>query len=47
MNSAPWVTMKLVPRPWWMRFFWGLELAIFGSVQMEGQIRDLQEKSVE
>jgi hypothetical protein len=32
-----------VIKPWWMRFFKALELAVCGAIHVEGEIRDLEE----
>jgi len=37
------VSMTFVVKPWWVRFFKALELAVCGAVYIEGEIRDLQE----
>lgn len=42
-RSQPDVTMTFVVKPWWMRFFKAIELAVFGSVIIEGKILDLHE----
>lgn len=35
--------MTLHPKPWWMRFWVALEIAVIGSTTFEGEIRDLKE----
>ena len=35
-------SMVIVVKPWWVRFFKGLELMICGAIQVEGEIRDLE-----
>ena len=42
-NPPPCVVATLAVKPWWMRFFKAIELAIFGSVVVEGKIVDLRE----
>jgi len=42
--AEPLVTMTSVAKPWWKRYFVALELAIFGSLLIEGSIIDLAEK---
>ncbi len=44
MNEEPLkIEMKYVIKPWWKRFTVALEIAIFGSALIEGEIHDLKE----
>lgn len=36
------VSMTFVVKPWWMRFFKALEIAVTGAAYIEGEIRDLE-----
>jgi hypothetical protein len=41
--SAPNISITFVAKPWWSRFYRAIELAVFGSIVLEGKIAEISE----